>query len=296
MNEQATDNNNIPTKRDRAALGWFGLGILVGAVATIGLMTLTGAGKPDTVVDLTAIRTAAKEGAQEALRAAPLVNAQGVTMPVSLADIREAAKQGAQDALQNGGPSAQEDTPAPVAVDTSGIAARPNNTQGDNKATVTVIEYSDFQCPFCKRFHEQVLPLILNDYVKTGKVKFAYKHFAFLGDESRWAAQAAECAADQNRFWDMHELLFSRQVGENVGAFTKDNLINLAKEIKLDSKAFETCLNQDKTLERVQADSAEGNKIGVRGTPSFLINGKLLVGAQPFEAFKNAIDEALKKK
>ncbi|MCL5996997.1 MAG: DsbA family protein [Chloroflexi bacterium] len=297
MNEQPTDNT--PTRHDRAALGWFGLGVLVGAVATIGLTTL--AGTPGATAssanpDLTSIRDAAKQGVQEALREAPLVNAPGITMPISLTDIREAAKQGVQEALQNGVPAAgqQGDESAPVEVDTTGISTRASNTQGEEAATITIIEYSDFQCPYCKRFHSEVLPRIVTDYVKTGKVKFSYKHFAFLGDESLWAAQAAECAADQNRFWDFHELLFTRQSGENVGAFTKDNLISLAKEVKLDSQTFTTCLNDDKTLDRVQADTAEGNKLGVRGTPSFLINGKLLVGAQPYDAFKSAIEAAMK--
>ena len=176
-----------------------------------------------------------------------------------------------------------------------GIATRPNNTQGDAKAPIVVIEFSDFQCPFCKRFHDQVESRIVADYVKTGKIKLSYKHFAFLGDESRWAGQAAECAADENRFWDFHELLFTHQAGENGGAFTKDNLIVLAKQINMDTPAFETCLKSDKTLDRVQTDTTEGNKLGVRGTPTFVIDGKLVVGAQPYEAFKAAIDEALKK-
>jgi protein-disulfide isomerase len=295
MNEQP--NDNIPTKRDRATLGWFGLGVLVGAVATIGLITLTGPSRPGTTAgtDMSAVREAARQGAKDAL----LANSVGLTTPISLADIRDAARLGAQDALQNGATadSANPQAPAPTAapVDMTGITIRPNNTQGDAKAPITVIEYSDFQCPFCKRFHDQVLSRIETDFVKTGKIKLSYKNFAFLGDESRWAAQAAECAADQNRFWDFHELLFTRQVGENVGTFTKDNLILLAKEIKVDNPAFETCLNQDKTLARVQADTNEGNKVGVRGTPSFLINGKLLVGAQPYEAFKAAIEEAMKQ-
>jgi protein-disulfide isomerase len=289
--------DNVPTRRDRATLGWFGLGVLVGAVATIGLITLTGSGRPTTAdgagISVDAIKDAARQGAKDAL----LANSTGITQALSLSDIRDAAKQGAQEALQNTD-LAQPAQAAPTAavINMAGISPRPNNTQGDAKATITVIEYSDFQCPFCKRFHDAVLPQIVNNYVKTGKIKLSYKNFAFLGDESRWAAQAAECAADQNRFWDFHELLFTRQQGENVGAFTKDNLILLAKEIKLDGNAFATCLNGDKTLDRVQADTSEGNKIGVRGTPSFLVNGKLLVGAQPYEAFKAAIDQALNAK
>ena len=303
MNEIPNDavaHTDAPStaRRDRAALGWFGLGVLVGAVAAVGLLVLSGTtsvGATANNVDLNAIRDAARQGAKDAL----LASNTGVTMPLSLSDIRDAARQGAQDAIQSSGQadSAGAQGPAPTAapIDTSAITIRPNNTQGEDKATVTIIEYSDFQCPFCKRFYDSVLSRIVIDYVKTGKVKLSYKNYAFLGDESRWAAQAAECAADQGKFWELHELLFTRQQGENTGAFSKDNLINLAKEIKVDSAKFSDCLNQDKTLDRVQADIAEGNKIGVRGTPTFLINGKLIVGAQPYEAFKTAIDEALKQ-
>jgi protein-disulfide isomerase len=296
MNEIPGNDIPTPTRRDRANLGWFGLGILVGAVAAIGLLMLTGVASPSVTgtTDLSAIRNAAREGAKDALLSANT----GITTPLSLSDIRDAAKQGAQDALannQDSGAGAQAAEPTAAPIDTSDITTRPSNTEGDASATVTLIEYSDFQCPFCKRFQDSIMTRIITDYVKTGKVKLSYKNYAFLGDESRWAAQAAECAADQGKFWEMHDLLFNRQQSENSGAFSKENLINLAKEIKVDSAKFTECLNQDKTLERVQADISEGNRIGVRGTPSFLLNGKLIVGAQPYETFKAAIDATLKK-
>ncbi len=128
----------------------------------------------------------------------------------------------------------------------------------------------------------------------TGKVTLVYKNSAFLGQESIWAAQAAECAADQGKFWQYHDLLFARQAGENQGAFTKDKLIGFARELKLDMVKFEPCLKNDQTLARVQADVQEGQAAGVRGTPSFFINQTPLVGAQPIEAFRAAIEQALK--
>jgi len=139
-----------------------------------------------------------------------------------------------------------------------------------------------------------VEPTLIKDYVDSGKVTIVYKHSAFLGQESVWAAQAAECAADQGKFWQMHDLLFSRQNGENQGTFTKENLLALAEELKLYMTKFEPCLKNDQTLSRVQADTQEGQAAGVRGTPTFFINGQPLVGAQPIEAFKSAIDQALK--
>ena len=128
----------------------------------------------------------------------------------------------------------------------------------------------------------------------TGKVTFIYKHAAVLGQESTWAAEASECAADRGRFRDYHDLLFSRQAGENQGAFTKDKLLGMAQGPKLNMAEFEPCHKNDQTLPRVQADTKEGQEAGVRGTPTFFINGQALVGAQPFDAFKVAIDEILK--
>ncbi len=137
-------------------------------------------------------------------------------------------------------------------------------------------------------------PELFKQYVQTGQVAFVYKHMAILGQESTWAAEAAECAADQNKFWEYHDLVFSRQAGENQGAFTKDKLMGMAQELELDMTKFEPCLKSDQTLARVQADIKEGQEAGVRGTPTFFINGQGLVGAQPFEAFKAAIEKIMK--
>lgn len=134
---------------------------------------------------------------------------------------------------------------------------------------------------------------VLKQYVAEGKINFVYKHSAFLGQESVWAAQAAECAADQNKFWEYHDLLFDKQGGENVGTYTKDNLIKYAQELNLDAARFDACLKNDETLQRVAGDTQEGGQFGVRGTPTFFINGKPLVGAQPVEAIRAAIESAL---
>ncbi len=136
-------------------------------------------------------------------------------------------------------------------------------------------------------------PEIIKQYVETGQANIVYKHSAFLGQESVWAAQAAECAADQGRFWDFHDILFERQDGENQGAFNQDKLIAMATELKFDMAKFEQCLNNNETLARVQADTQEGSAAGVTGTPTFFINGRVLVGAQPLEAFQQTIEQAL---
>ncbi|CAG0933157.1 hypothetical protein TFLX_02944 [Thermoflexales bacterium] len=134
---------------------------------------------------------------------------------------------------------------------------------------------------------------VLQSYIDAGKVSFVYKHSAFLGQESAWSAQAAECAADQGKFWEYHDLLFARWNGENQGTFAKDNLIGFAKELNLDMAKFEPCLQNDETLQRVMDDTQEGRQVGVTGTPTFFINGKPLVGAQPAEVFQAEIDAAV---
>ena len=134
---------------------------------------------------------------------------------------------------------------------------------------------------------------MLKQYVSEGKINFVYKHSAFLGQESVWAAQASECAADQGKFWEYHDLLFAKQAGENVGTYTKENLIKYGQELNLDMTKFEPCLQNDETLARVQSDTQEGGQAGVRGTPTFFINGKPLVGAQPPETIRAAIEATL---
>ncbi len=126
--------------------------------------------------------------------------------------------------------------------------------------------------------------------MQTGLVRFGYQHFAFLGPESQWAAEASECAADQDAFWPYHDLLFERQSGENRGAFSKDNLKQFAAELGLDTTTFNTCLDSGKYTSLVRTESATVQSLGVRGTPAFLVNGRPLVGAQPFEVFQQIVE------
>lgn len=117
-------------------------------------------------------------------------------------------------------------------------------------------------------------------------------HFAFLGQESQWAAEASECAAEQDAFWEYHTKLFDSQAGENQGAFNKDNLKQFAADLGLDSRAFAECLDSGKYTSIVQTQTSFLQSLGVRSTPTFLINGQPIVGAQPFEAFQQAIEAA----
>lgn len=166
---------------------------------------------------------------------------------------------------------------------------------GSDTASVTVVEFSDFQCPFCSRFQQLVYPQLKTDYIDTGKVSFVYQDFAFLGEESRLAGQAAKCAGDQGKFWEYHDYLFGHQNGENEGAFATKNLKTFARNLKLNTVEFGSCLDSGKYAAAVDAETKSGKDIGVTGTPTVLVNGQIIVGAQPYDSFKQAIDEALAK-
>ena len=165
--------------------------------------------------------------------------------------------------------------------------------KGAADAKVTIVEYSDYQCPFCRRFFEEIEPQLDEKYIKTGKVKFVYKDFAFLGEESRLAANAALCAQEQGRFWEYHRILFQNQGAENSGAFSRDNLIGFAKEIGLDVKAFTQCLDARKYDPQINRTSQEARKRGVKGTPTFFINDRMLAGLPQFSDLEAAIQSAL---
>jgi protein-disulfide isomerase len=138
-----------------------------------------------------------------------------------------------------------------------------------------------------------VKPTIVSEFVDVGKASYHFKHLAFLGPESVYAAVAAECAADQGKFWEYHDYLFEHQQGENQGAFEKDKLIAFGKELGLESARFEKCVQEDETLERVRADTVEAEKFGVASTPTFFVNGKPLVGLKSPAEFSAAIEAAL---
>jgi protein-disulfide isomerase len=126
-------------------------------------------------------------------------------------------------------------------------------------------------------------------------VRVGYQHFSFLGNESQWSAEASECAAEQNAFWEYHDALFAGQAGENQGAFNKDKLKGFAAGLGLDSAAFDECLDSGKYAALVANQTQYLQSLGVQSTPTFVVNGQALVGAQPFEAFQQLIESELNK-
>ncbi len=165
--------------------------------------------------------------------------------------------------------------------------------KGDEDAPIVMIEFADFQCPFCGRHFQQTEPQIDEQYIQSGKVRFGYAHLAFLGQESLWAAEASECASDQEKFWEYHDMLYNNQAGENQGAFSKENLKQFAVELGLDTAVFNECLDSGKYSQQVQEDSNAVQALGFRSTPSFVINGNTIIGAQPFSAFEQVVESLL---
>ena len=171
--------------------------------------------------------------------------------------------------------------------------AKDGPTKGSDKAPVTLIEFSDFQCSFCRKFWKETLPLIEKKYIQAGKVKFVYRHFAILGKHSTAAAQAVECAGEQGKFWPYHDKLFA-SAGSPV-AITQEKLKGYARDLALEGKNFNQCLDSGKYFKKVDGETAIAGSLGARGTPAFFLNGQLIAGAQPFEAFEAAIEKELKK-
>ena len=168
---------------------------------------------------------------------------------------------------------------------------------GNPDAPVKIIEFADFQCPFCKRFKDEVEPKLFEEFIAKGTVSFQYVSFAFLGEESKKAAEAAECAADQGRFWDYHDLLFLRQGKENSGVFSPANLKGFGGELKgafptFDTGKFDKCVDSGEKRPMIDAQVKQARDAGVQSTPSFLINGLALSGVQPIEVFRDAIKAA----
>ena len=166
---------------------------------------------------------------------------------------------------------------------------------GNPAAKVAIIEYGDFQCPFCGRFFKTTEQQIIETYVKSGKAAFLWRDFAFLGEESFRAAEAARCAGEQKKFWEYHDKLFASQQGENEGAFSDQNLKRFAADVGLNQTAFNSCFDSGKFRKQVEDATAEGKSLGVNGTPATFVNGQMISGAVPFATFQKVIEEELKK-
>lgn len=170
-------------------------------------------------------------------------------------------------------------TPDPVSKD--------DPAQGPKNAPVTIVEFSDYQCPYCKLWHDEVLSRILADY--PSEVRFIYRDYPLTGHaEALPAAEAANCAGEQDAYWEFHSAIFSNQYGYGRSAYEQ-----YASDLGLDLNAFTECIDSGRFKDEVMADFRDGLSLGVNSTPTFFINGTQVVGAQPYEVFKQYIDSEL---
>lgn len=172
------------------------------------------------------------------------------------------------------------------------VTAGNSPSDGSENAQVTIIEFSDYECPFCERFYSETLPQIKEKYIKTGKVKLVFKDFPLsFHPSAQKAAEAARCARAQRGdtgYWKMHDKLF-----ENQASLSIENYKKWAKEIGLNAGVFDACIDSDRYADDVKRDLSYGESLGITGTPGFFINGISLSGAQPFSAFEQIIEQEL---
>ena len=187
-------------------------------------------------------------------------------------------------------PQAQEEQVVKAKVNLEGFAML-----GSKKAPLTIVEFTDYQCPFCQRFHTTAFPELKKNYIDTGKVRFYSRDMPldFHPDAMR-AAEAARCASDQGQFWQLRDVM-----GANPNKLDMDSLVADVTNLKMDVKAFRACVESEKYKSAVQTDVMEAMKIGANGTPTFVVgkstpngvDGELMVGAQPYPMFDQKLQE-----
>jgi protein-disulfide isomerase len=160
-------------------------------------------------------------------------------------------------------------------------------TAGDPNAPIIVVEYADFQCPACQNVFTILEPTIIKDYINTGKVFYTFEPFSFVGPESYRAGEAAYCASDQGKFWEYHDLLFKNWAGENQGAFSDENLFKFASQIDFNQDAFAECFNSGKYTQKVIDKASEASAAGITSTPTFLVNGQVVLSSNLLAVLDN---------
>ena len=166
---------------------------------------------------------------------------------------------------------------------------------GNPNAKVTVVEFGDYQCTFCYKFHDETMKRINEKYIKTENVNFIYKDFPLNGKQSILASEASYCAEKQGKFWEYHNTLYNNWGGENTGWITENVLLGFAKDVKLNPDDFSQCLENSEFRQKVLNNEQFGKDIGINATPSFLIFNDdevyRIIGAQPFEKFEQAFQK-----
>jgi protein-disulfide isomerase len=166
---------------------------------------------------------------------------------------------------------------------------------GNPNAKITIVEFGDYQCTFCYKFHDETMKKINEKYIKTEKVNFIYKDFPLNGEQSILASEASYCAQKQNKFWEYHNTLYNNWGGENTGWITENVLLDFAIDVELNLNDFTQCLENSEFRQKVLDNEQFGIEIGINATPSFLIFNDdevyRIIGAQPFERFEQTIQK-----
>lgn len=186
-------------------------------------------------------------------------------------------------------------TVTPTATPDTDFAEEENATRGAADAPITIVEFSDYQCPFCQRHYEQTMPQLLENYIDTGKVRYVFKDFPLtqLHPQAVGASLAAECAGEQGAYWEMHDKLFGEQPRWSGQENAPETYSAFTEEIGLDVEAFDQCMEEQRYMDNISSNFQEGVNAGVTGTPAFFINGQFLSGAQSFEVFQQVIEGLL---
>lgn len=166
------------------------------------------------------------------------------------------------------------------------VDIKDNPSVGPEDAEITLIEFGDFRCGYCRRFKDETLDQILTNY--EGRVRYVFRDYPILGQESLESALAAECAHDLNAFWPFHDWLYANQDKLNRAGF-----LQAAESLNLDMEQFTACLDARTHEQEIVADFIDGQTLGITGTPTFFINGKLLSGAQPYTVFASVLEQEL---
>lgn len=189
---------------------------------------------------------------------------------------------------------APNETPQEEKITTQSLIQNGSPIMGNPSAPITIVEWGDYQCTFCYKFHQSSKDILIEEYVNTGRINFVFRDFPLNGPDSVLAAQASYCADDQGKYWEYHDEIYKNWAGERTGWVTRQSLDQFANTVGLDLIQFSKCLDDKKYQQRVLENEKFGVKIGIKATPSFLIfnNEKItkVEGNQPFSVFRQVID------
>jgi protein-disulfide isomerase len=174
----------------------------------------------------------------------------------------------------------------------AGISEDDDPVLGNPDASVVFINFGDFRCRFCAMFQRDIKPVIIEKYVKTGKVKYVYRDLITMGENSILAAEGANCAGEQGKYWDFADYLHAGQGGHNV-LYTPQSLSEIAASLGLDVSLFDECLSSGRQKEEIKKDTEDAIAAGADGTPTVFINGRIIVGVNPIEVYESMIEEEL---